>query len=150
MVHWVVIRGSGHPEVTNFLWRLVVMFGLLMAGTAVYVLQIPERWAPGRFDIWFHSHQVACVCVVWRLFVFFLKLPRVGWFRGFKPDIPPFKPDIPPGLFCFFLCAVVAPACGGDLCLALSDRRFILDVPQRESLRFGRRPWGQRRPAVAA
>ncbi|KAI9009840.1 hemolysin-III related-domain-containing protein [Gaertneriomyces semiglobifer] len=33
-------------------------------GAIVYATRIPERWAPGRFDIWGHSHQIFHVLVV--------------------------------------------------------------------------------------
>lgn len=36
---------------------------LYLVGVGVYVSRIPERWAPGLFDIWGHSHQL------WHLFV---------------------------------------------------------------------------------
>lgn len=36
---------------------------LYFMGVVVYVLRVPERWFPGRFDIWGHSHQI------WHIFV---------------------------------------------------------------------------------
>ncbi|TPX59883.1 hypothetical protein PhCBS80983_g02144 [Powellomyces hirtus] len=33
-------------------------------GAVVYTARVPERWAPGKFDIWFHSHQIFHVLVV--------------------------------------------------------------------------------------
>ena len=29
----------------------------LAAGMAVWLLKVPERWSPGRFDFALHSHQ---------------------------------------------------------------------------------------------
>lgn len=39
------------------------MFACYAAGFACYVRRWPQRWAPGRFDFLFHSHQW------WHLFV---------------------------------------------------------------------------------
>lgn len=33
---------------------------LYAAGFGVYAAHVPERWAPGRFDLVGHSHQVRC------------------------------------------------------------------------------------------
>ena len=27
-------------------------------GAVIYASRVPERWLPGRFDVWFHGHQV--------------------------------------------------------------------------------------------
>eukprot|EP00834_Sanchytrium_tribonematis_P006806 NODE_539_length_6273_cov_0.700194.p2 type:complete len:308 gc:universal NODE_539_length_6273_cov_0.700194:4916-3993(-) len=43
-----------------FIGMLVCYVG----GAAIYVYQVPERFAPGRFDYLFHSHQI------WHVFVF--------------------------------------------------------------------------------
>merc|ERR1712130_280945 len=44
---------------------ILKFYFLLMAGLLCYLFKIPERWIPGFFDIWGHSHQI------WHLFVFF-------------------------------------------------------------------------------
>lgn len=39
--------------------------GLLnFTGAAIYAARIPERWYPGRFDVWGASHQIMHVLVV--------------------------------------------------------------------------------------
>lgn len=72
---YVILTGSGvFPLIhVNFIlpisetWPYTV--GLAMEimiyflGLMIYVFQVPERWFPGRFDIWCHSHQV------WHMFV---------------------------------------------------------------------------------
>lgn len=40
-----------------------LMFLFYGLGTVVYVTRVPERWFPGRFDLWLHSHQL------WHMFV---------------------------------------------------------------------------------
>lgn len=43
----------------------VVAQGLLyIAGAAIYANRVPEKWAPGRFDIWGSSHQIFHVFVL--------------------------------------------------------------------------------------
>lgn len=36
----------------------------LLVGVCLIVERIPERFSPGRFDIWGHSHQLFHVCAV--------------------------------------------------------------------------------------
>lgn len=43
----------------------VLFMGLFYTlGAVIYGMRIPERWFPGCFDIWFHSHQIFHVFVV--------------------------------------------------------------------------------------
>ncbi|KAL7753125.1 hypothetical protein RI367_001577 [Sorochytrium milnesiophthora] len=46
------------------LYGWLVMIGLYIGGAFIYASKIPERWAPGRFDLLLHSHQIWHVCVV--------------------------------------------------------------------------------------
>ena len=48
----------------SFLIGLVTMAVLYIAGGSLYVLRIPERFNPGFFDVWAHSHQLFHICVV--------------------------------------------------------------------------------------
>jgi len=61
------------------LWGCVLTWGALTLGGCVYALQIPEKWAPGRFDRWGHSHQImhACVCLA-NVGEFFFILDHAG------------------------------------------------------------------------
>jgi channel protein (hemolysin III family) len=47
-----------------FIVGLSLMIGLYFVGVLVYAFKIPERWFPGQFDTWLHSHQL------WHIFVF--------------------------------------------------------------------------------
>ncbi|KAL6062137.1 Adiponectin receptor protein 2 [Balamuthia mandrillaris] len=42
---------------SGIIGRLCVMFASYIAGLTFYATKFPEKWWPGRFDIWFHSHQ---------------------------------------------------------------------------------------------
>ncbi|KFY23639.1 hypothetical protein V493_05740 [Pseudogymnoascus sp. VKM F-4281 (FW-2241)] len=35
-----------------------------VGGAVVYMAKVPERFAPGRFDVWGSSHQIFHVCVL--------------------------------------------------------------------------------------
>jgi len=49
--------------------KLVTMGGLYIFGAFLYAARIPERWLPGKCDIWFQSHQLFHVLVVAAAFV---------------------------------------------------------------------------------
>jgi len=48
---------------TNIHVRIVFMYLSYACGTLTYVHTFPEKFFPGRFNIWFHSHQL------WHIFV---------------------------------------------------------------------------------
>ncbi|TFK49074.1 HlyIII-domain-containing protein [Heliocybe sulcata] len=47
----------------GFGW-LILSGALYIAGALLYANRIPERYAPGKFDVWFSSHQIFHVHVV--------------------------------------------------------------------------------------
>ncbi|CAJ1037132.1 Haemolysin-III related, putative [Leishmania lindenbergi] len=57
-------------EQTLPLYRgMFLMLAIYSVGMVIYIFQVPERWYPGRFDVWLHSHQlwhffVLCAAVV--------------------------------------------------------------------------------------
>lgn len=61
MVHVNYIMPA--TQSTPLLQGMALMLFLYGIGVVVYVLKIPERLAPGRFDLWFHSHML------WHVFV---------------------------------------------------------------------------------
>eukprot|EP00116_Pleurobrachia_bachei_P004664 sb/3464926/ len=48
---------------------MVLMGCLYVTGTLLYMLQIPERWFPGKFDVWGQSHQLFHIFVLVAVFV---------------------------------------------------------------------------------
>ena len=50
--------------INGFLGMLMMAL-FYIGGATIYAMRIPERYAPGIFDIWMHSHQW------WHLFAFF-------------------------------------------------------------------------------
>ena len=51
------------PDSTNIVGTATTAM-LYIGGAVVYALRVPERFFPGKFDIWGHSHQIFHVFVV--------------------------------------------------------------------------------------
>lgn len=64
MGHLVWQFGLFDPHVTVMLGPLLLMAALYVIGATIYATRFPERFYPGRFDVWFSSHQLWHVCVV--------------------------------------------------------------------------------------
>ena len=56
--HWVYIHGADSEQVHLILGRMLVLFAWLALAAVIFVFQIPERWAPGTFDSFGHSHMI--------------------------------------------------------------------------------------------
>ncbi|CAF0816716.1 unnamed protein product [Didymodactylos carnosus] len=63
-IHYALLFGIKHAFTTGALQWLVLMAILYITGASLYAARIPERLFPGRFDIWFQSHQFFHVFVV--------------------------------------------------------------------------------------
>jgi len=48
---------SGEPGLQQIYSALFNSYSSYALGVLIYVSKIPERWWPGQFDIWGHSHQ---------------------------------------------------------------------------------------------
>lgn len=62
-VHMALWKGVVWPYV-RYVLGLVAMAVIYLSGGALYVLRIPERFFPGTFDVWAHSHQLFHLCVI--------------------------------------------------------------------------------------
>ncbi|XP_050302889.1 adiponectin receptor protein isoform X2 [Anthonomus grandis grandis] len=63
-IHFGVVEGwFTHVSQKSLGW-LILMGVLYIVGAMLYALRVPERWFPGKFDIWFHSHQIFHVFVL--------------------------------------------------------------------------------------
>ncbi|TPP65555.1 Adiponectin receptor [Fasciola gigantica] len=63
-VHAVIINGFWVSVHHGSLGWLVLMAVLYISGASIYAARVPERCCPGKFDIWFQSHQIFHVFVV--------------------------------------------------------------------------------------
>lgn len=61
-IHTIVAFPMNHTSLP-ILRGVGLMFFLYAAGLVIYLSKVPERWFPGRFDLWLHSHQL------WHVFV---------------------------------------------------------------------------------
>ena len=71
--HMLLHCGTSGECRTLLLDALARVFGLYGLGFAIFFSRLPERLAPGSFDIVGHSHQLWHVCVV---------AAGYSWYRG--------------------------------------------------------------------
>lgn len=64
VIHGLQTFGVDYLNKSIALPWLVTHGVLYIVGAAIYAVRIPERWAPGRFDIWGNSHQIFHVLVL--------------------------------------------------------------------------------------
>jgi len=64
----------------SFGW-LCLMGALYLLGAAFYALRVPERFFPGKCDIWFHSHQIFHVLVIAAAFVHYHGISEMAIYR---------------------------------------------------------------------
>jgi adiponectin receptor len=78
--HLVWQFGLFDPHVTVMIGPLLLMGLLYTLGAIIYATKFPERFYPGRFDVWFSSHQLWHICVVAAALVHFVNaLQHYEW-----------------------------------------------------------------------
>lgn len=81
-VHWLISQDWVNTESLRVSFiKLVLMGFLYVAGTTLYALRIPERFFPGKFDVWFHSHQLFHFFVLCAAFVHYLGINEIAVYR---------------------------------------------------------------------
>ena len=63
---------------------------LYILGAVLYGLRIPERFLPGKFDLWFQSHQIFHVLVVFAAMVHYHGMTNMAVHRLTKVNIDSF------------------------------------------------------------
>ncbi len=61
-----------NPHFTNIVVYELVMGFFYLGGAFVYAIQFPECRFPGKFDLFFNSHQVFHVCIVLAAYAHYL------------------------------------------------------------------------------
>ncbi|KAF1779431.1 AdipoR/hemolysin-III-related [Phytophthora cactorum] len=80
VTHLVWHFGLFDPHVTVMIGPLLLMGLLYTSGAIIYATKFPERFFPGRFDLWFSSHQLWHICVVAAALVHFANaLQQYEW-----------------------------------------------------------------------
>ncbi|KAJ2801735.1 hypothetical protein H4R20_003559 [Coemansia guatemalensis] len=64
IVHAAVLNGYADAVDRMSLWYVVGMCALYIVGTVIYAFKIPERYRPGKHNVFLHSHQIFHVFVV--------------------------------------------------------------------------------------
>ncbi|XP_073178401.1 LOW QUALITY PROTEIN: adiponectin receptor protein 1-like [Lepidochelys kempii] len=63
-LHFMLAEGPVRAVTAGQMGWLFLMALLYILGAVVYAARVPERFFPGKCDIWFHSHQIFHVLVV--------------------------------------------------------------------------------------
>jgi adiponectin receptor len=64
VLHGVKLYGVEHLRTSIGLDWVVLQGVLYIVGAVIYAARVPEKWAPGKYDIWGSSHQIFHVLVV--------------------------------------------------------------------------------------
>lgn len=68
-IHYTILEGWLNAVYFASLGWLILMGVLYILGALIYTFRIPECLFPGKFDIWFQSHQIFHVLVIAAAFV---------------------------------------------------------------------------------
>ncbi|XP_068153538.1 adiponectin receptor protein isoform X3 [Drosophila tropicalis] len=80
-VHYSIMEGWFSQISRASLGWLILMGLLYITGALLYALRVPERWFPGKFDIWFQSHQLFHVLVIAAAFVHYHGITEMAMYR---------------------------------------------------------------------
>ncbi|XP_061524440.1 adiponectin receptor protein 2-like [Phycodurus eques] len=80
-LHFVISEGLIRATTIGQMGWLLLMATLYITGACLYAARIPERFFPGKCDIWFHSHQLFHILVVAGAFVHFHGVSNLQEFR---------------------------------------------------------------------
>ncbi|NWU07942.1 PAQR1 protein, partial [Cephalopterus ornatus] len=80
-MHFTIAEGFVKATTVGQMGWFFLMAVMYITGAALYAARIPERFFPGKFDIWFQSHQIFHVLVVAAAFVHFYGVSNLQEFR---------------------------------------------------------------------
>ncbi|XP_017774505.1 PREDICTED: adiponectin receptor protein isoform X2 [Nicrophorus vespilloides] len=80
-IHYGLVEGWFNNLSQKSLGWLVLMGLLYIVGAMLYALRVPERFFPGKCDIWFHSHQIFHVFVLGGAFVHYHGISEMATHR---------------------------------------------------------------------
>ena len=77
IIHFLIENGISDSFEKGSLTNLLTMGALYITGAGLYAARIPERFLPGKCDIWFQSHQIFHLLVSWgKIIYLFVHLKR--------------------------------------------------------------------------
>lgn len=80
-IHYLIAKGFFKAVYHASLGWLVLMGFLYILGTMFYALRVPERFFPGKCDIWFQSHQIFHVFVIAAALVHYHGISEMAMYR---------------------------------------------------------------------
>uniref|UniRef100_A0A3B3CTL5 Adiponectin receptor 1a n=1 Tax=Oryzias melastigma TaxID=30732 RepID=A0A3B3CTL5_ORYME len=80
-MHFTIEEGFVKATTVGQMGWFYLMGAMYITGAGLYAARIPERFFPGKCDIWFHSHQIFHVLVVAAAFVHFYGVSNLQEFR---------------------------------------------------------------------
>uniref|UniRef100_A0A3B3TBX3 Adiponectin receptor 1 n=1 Tax=Paramormyrops kingsleyae TaxID=1676925 RepID=A0A3B3TBX3_9TELE len=80
-MHFTVAEGFVKATTVGQMGWFYLMGALYITGAGLYAARIPERYFPGKCDIWFQSHQIFHVLVVAAAFIHFYGVSNLQEFR---------------------------------------------------------------------
>ncbi|OMJ24536.1 Adiponectin receptor protein [Smittium culicis] len=90
-VHSLISFGLSYTYKALQIQYLTPMALFYIAGALIYGARIPERWFPGKFDIYFHSHQIFHFFVVFAAaFHYIGVINALHWTHKLAPICPAF------------------------------------------------------------
>jgi len=81
LLHCVIAIGLKRAVTEASMCHMLIIVILDLLAGIVYSCRIPERFAPGRFDIWFHSHQIHHAIVVVAALIHYMGLLEMAAFH---------------------------------------------------------------------
>ncbi|XP_054984283.1 adiponectin receptor protein 1-like [Sorex araneus] len=80
-MHFTFAEGIVRAITVGQMGWFLLMALLYISGACLYVARIPERFFPGKFDIWFQSHQIFHVLVIAAALAHFHGISKLQAFR---------------------------------------------------------------------
>lgn len=81
IIHFLIDNGVSDSFEKGSLHKVLIMGALYLTGALLYAARIPERWMPGKCDIWFQSHQIFHLLVVAAAFVHYHGISEMALHR---------------------------------------------------------------------
>ncbi|KAB7500246.1 Adiponectin receptor protein [Armadillidium nasatum] len=93
-LHYTLVEGMNLAITKASLGWLILMGVLYVMGALLYAVRIPERWFPGKCDLWFHSHQLFHILVIAAAFVHYHGISEMAMYRLTHGDCAAELPEL--------------------------------------------------------
>ncbi|KAL7648112.1 UNVERIFIED_CONTAM: hypothetical protein RMT77_000013 [Armadillidium vulgare] len=93
-LHYTLVEGMNLAITKASLGWLILMGTLYVIGALLYAVRVPERWFPGKCDLWFHSHQLFHILVIAAAFVHYHGISEMAMYRLTHGDCAAELPEL--------------------------------------------------------